>query len=160
MAHIRLDDKEIELSVGGLYIGGDVDGGVRFGAVPERGNLALSTVDSRGSATVRRAASAVTVLVNSVALGAEPAPLLHGDRIEVAGRQLRFSDDRKAGSTVLVPAFAASARTGDAQPLCRGDIIRIGGEELRFFADESPASAASPATLDIRPPSRIAPEIQ
>jgi hypothetical protein len=45
--------------------------------------------------------------VNGVALGAEPAPLLHGDRIEVAGRQLRFSDDRKAGSTVLMPAFGA-----------------------------------------------------
>jgi hypothetical protein len=43
--------------------------------------------------------------VNGVALGAEPAPLLHGDRIEVAGRQLRFSDDRKAGSTVVMPAF-------------------------------------------------------
>ena len=40
-----------------------------------------------------------------VVLGAESAPLLHGDRIEVAGRQLRFSDDRKAGSTVVVPAF-------------------------------------------------------
>src|SRR5688572_8754010 len=109
MAHIRLDDKEIELSVGELCIGVDDDAGVRFGAVPERGNLAIITVDSRGSATVRRAASGVTVLVNSVALGAEPAPLLHGDRIEVAGRQLRFSDDRKAGSTVLVPAFGVSA---------------------------------------------------
>src|SRR5688572_29900305 len=114
MAHIRLDDKEIELSVGELYIGVDDDAGVRVGAVPERGNLAIITVDSRGSATVRRAASGVTVLVNSVALGAEPAPLLHGDRIEVAGRQLRFSDDRKAGSTVLMPALGSPAASAAA----------------------------------------------
>jgi pSer/pThr/pTyr-binding forkhead associated (FHA) protein len=51
-----------------------------------------------------------------VALGAEPAPLLHGDRIEVAGRQLRFSDDRKAGSTVVMPAFGAPA----APPVATG----------------------------------------
>jgi pSer/pThr/pTyr-binding forkhead associated (FHA) protein len=119
MAHIRLDDKEIELSVGELCIGADDDAGVRFGAVLEKGNLAIITVDSRGSATVRRAASGVTVLVNSVALGAEPAPLLHGDRIEVAGRQLRFSDDRKAGSTVLVPAFRVSAAKAAAPDRAR-----------------------------------------
>lgn len=160
MAHIRLDDKEIELSVGELRIGADDSAGVRFGSASPEGDLAIIAVNPRGTATVRRATSGDTLFVNGVALGAEPAPLLHGDRIEVAGRQLRFSDDRKAGSTVLMPAFGASARIVDAQPLRRGDIIRIGGEEFRFYADESPASAASPATLDIRPPARIAPEIQ
>ena len=240
MAHIRLGDKEIELSVGELWIGADDSAGVRFGSASPEGNLAIIAVDPRGTATVRRATSGGTVFVNGVALGAEPAPLLHGDRIEVAGRQLRFSDDRKAGSTVMMPAFGASAtwaetlqrgraaasrgrlvslvdgreyavpagglrigrdancdvvvpgtevsrhhagvslgtagyivrdfsangvyvnsaRIGDAQALRRGDIIRIGGEEFRFYADESPASASSPATLDVRPPSRIAPDIQ
>jgi hypothetical protein len=119
MAHLRLGDKEIELNVGELCVGADDDAGVRFGAVPEKGNLAIITVDSRGSATVRKAASGVTVLVNGVALGAEPAPLLHGDRIEVAGRQLRFSDDRKAGSTVLVPAFGVSAAKAAAPDRAR-----------------------------------------
>src|SRR5688500_14307677 len=107
MAHIRLDHKEIELSVGELRIGTDDDAGVRLDGGAVEGNLAIITVDPRGTATVRRAASGATVLVNGVALGAEPAPLLHGDRIEVAGRQLRFSDDRKAGSTVLMPALGA-----------------------------------------------------
>ena len=197
MAHIRLGDKEIELSVGELWIRADDSAGVRFGSASPEGDLAIIAVDPRGTATVRRATSGGTVFVNGVALGAEPAPLLHGDRIEVAGRQLRFSDDRKAGSTVLMPAFGASAtraetlqrgraaacrgrlvslvdgreskfpgghldsaRIGDARPLRRGDIIRIGGEEFRFYADESAASASSPATVDVRPPSRIAPEIQ
>ena len=78
---------------------------MRLGAASEKGTLAIITVEPRGTAAVRRATSGSTVLVNGVVLGAEPAPLLHGDRIEVAGRQLRFSDDRKAGSTVVVPAF-------------------------------------------------------
>ena len=111
MAHIRLDDKQIELSVGELTIGTDDNAGVRLEGGAEKGNLAIVTVDRRGTATVHRGATGAAVLVNGVALGAEPAPLLHGDRIEVAGRQLRFSDDRTAGSTVVMPAFGAPAGT-------------------------------------------------
>ena len=120
MAHLRLDDKKIELSVGELWIGADGDAGVRFGAAPEKGTLAIITVDPRGAATVRRATSGATVLVNGVALGVEPAPLLHGDRIEVAGRQLRFSDDQRAGSTTVVPAFEACADAAAAPTRGRG----------------------------------------
>ena len=109
MPHIRLDDKEIELTVGELRIGTDESSDVRIEGTGEHGKFAIITVDSRGAAIVRRAATGMTVLLNGVALGAEPAPLLHGDRIEVAGRQLRFSDDRKAGSTVLMPALGSSA---------------------------------------------------
>jgi pSer/pThr/pTyr-binding forkhead associated (FHA) protein len=109
MPHIRLDDKEIELSTGELRIGSGDDAQVRLDAGPEKGTLAIIIVDSIGTPTVRRASAGATILVNGVALGAEPAPLLHGDRIEVAGRQLRFSDDRKAGSTVLMPALGSAA---------------------------------------------------
>jgi pSer/pThr/pTyr-binding forkhead associated (FHA) protein len=105
MAHIRLDDKEIELTTGELRIGTGDDAQVRLDAGPENGILAIIIVDPSGSVTVRRGSAGATISVNSVALGAEPAPLLHGDRIEVAGRQLRFSDDRKAGSTVVMPAL-------------------------------------------------------
>ena len=125
MAHIRLDDKEIELSVGELRIGTDDGADVRVEGGAGQGNLAIITVDPRGAATVRRATSGATVLVNGVALGAEPSPLLHGDRIEVAGRQLRFSDDRKAGSTVLVPAFGAPANGSPARD--RGRVGATGG---------------------------------
>ena len=109
MPHIRLDDKEIELNVGELRIGTDPTAAVRLEGAGIEGCFAIVTVDARGAATVRRAANEPTVLVNGVALGLEPAPLLHGDRIEVAGRQLRFSDDRKAGSTVLMPALGSPA---------------------------------------------------
>jgi pSer/pThr/pTyr-binding forkhead associated (FHA) protein len=111
MPHIRLDDKEIELSVGEMRIGSGDDTQVRLDAGPERGTLAIIIVDPSGTVTVRRVSAGATILVNGVALGAEPAPLLHGDRIEVAGRQLRFSDDRKAGRTVVMPAFNASEPT-------------------------------------------------
>ena len=122
MPHIRLDDQEIELSVGELRIGTDDAAEVRIEGGAEQGSLAIIAVDSRGSATVRRAAAGATVLVNGVALGAEPSPLLHGDRIEVAGRQLRFSDDRKAGSTVVVPAFGSPAAAAPARDRGRAGV--------------------------------------
>jgi pSer/pThr/pTyr-binding forkhead associated (FHA) protein len=124
MAHIRLDDKQIELSVGELTIGTDGDAGVRLDGGAEKGDLAIITVDQRGTATVRRGVTGTAVLVNGVALGAEPAPLLHGDRIEVAGRQLRFSDDRTAGSTVVMPAFGAPAATSPSSGRGRVGVTR------------------------------------
>jgi hypothetical protein len=125
MAHIRLDDQEFELSVGELGIGVDDDAGVRLGDGAQPTTLAIIAVDARGTATVRRTAAHAAVSVNGVALGDEPTPLLHGDRIEVAGRQLRFSDDRKAGSTVLMPALDSSVAA--AAPVLRGAAGVSGG---------------------------------
>ena len=125
MAHIRLDDKEIELSTGELRIGTGDDAQVRVDVGPEKGTLAIIIVDPSGTATVRRMSAGATILVNGVVLGAEPAPLLHGDRIEVAGRQLRFSDDRKAGSTVVMPALGTPAAQSLA--LARGRASASGG---------------------------------
>ena len=122
MPHIRLDDNEIELSVGEMRIGTGDEAQVRLDAGPEKGTLAIIIVDPRGTATVRRVSPGATILVNGVALGAEPAPLLHGDRIEVAGRQLRFSDDRKAGSTVVMPAFGKPTAAPVAAPRARASV--------------------------------------
>jgi pSer/pThr/pTyr-binding forkhead associated (FHA) protein len=125
MPHIRLDDKEIELSVGEMRIGTDANEGIRIQGIGDQGSFAIITVDARGAASVRQTSAGLTVSVNGVALGAEPAPLLHGDRIEVAGRQLRFSDDRKAGSTVLMPALGSS--TAAAVAPVRGRASAAGG---------------------------------
>src|SRR5678816_2255561 len=77
MAHIRLDDKQIELSVGELRIGTSEEAQVRLGAGPEKGTLAIVIVDPRGTVTVRRVATGTTILVNGVALGAEPVSYTH-----------------------------------------------------------------------------------
>src|SRR5437762_13877204 len=45
---------------------------------------------------------AAEVLINGVRLGAEPTPLLHGDKVEVGGHELTFVDERRSGSTQFV----------------------------------------------------------
>src|SRR3712207_9331258 len=51
------------------------------------------------SASIRRASPTAVGRVNGVALGVEPTPLLHGDRVEVAGHEMLFAEDHRAGAT-------------------------------------------------------------
>jgi pSer/pThr/pTyr-binding forkhead associated (FHA) protein len=44
-----------------------------------------------------------------VQLGNEPSPILHGDRIELAGHELRLADDEKEGRTAFVNAADVAA---------------------------------------------------
>jgi len=89
MAHIRLDDKRIELNAGEPRIGTGDDAQVRLDAGQEKGTLAII----------------------------------------MAGRQLRFSDSRKAGSTALLPALCAAAAVDWKCPT-------IGGNRAGVFAEE------------------------
>jgi pSer/pThr/pTyr-binding forkhead associated (FHA) protein len=55
-------------------------------------------------------------LINGVRLGAEPTPLLHGDKVDVGGHELNFVDERRSGSTqflqaVRIPEAMAQARS-------------------------------------------------
>ena len=51
-------------------------------------------------------------MINGVRLGAEPTPLLHGDKLQVAGHELTFVDERRSGSTQFVPAMMPPSERG------------------------------------------------
>src|SRR5439155_10390146 len=54
---------------------------------------------------ITKAVPEAEVLINGVRLGAEPTPLLHGDKVEVAAHELTFVDERRSGSTQYVQAM-------------------------------------------------------
>jgi pSer/pThr/pTyr-binding forkhead associated (FHA) protein len=58
------------------------------------------------AAAIRAAASGAEVLVNGVRLGAEPTPLLHGDKIAIGTHELLVVDSARAGSTQLFDSGA------------------------------------------------------
>ena len=60
---------------------------------------AIIDLSSGSQAVVRRGSSGVPVKVNGIALGLEPTPLIHGDKLEIGAHELLFSDDTKAGAT-------------------------------------------------------------
>lgn len=108
MPYIQLDGQQFPLIAGENAVGGNEEARIR---VAPSGDGALATVDvgADGSVVVRRLDG--TVSVNGVSLGAEPAPLLHGDKIEVAGRELFFGDDQSAGNTQFVRPVRPSEST-------------------------------------------------
>jgi pSer/pThr/pTyr-binding forkhead associated (FHA) protein len=119
MPYIQLDGQQYPLIAGENPVGGDEKARVRLSGNGSDGILASLDVGSDGATVVRRIDGVVKV--NSVALGAEPAPLLHGDRIEVAGRELFFGDDRRAGNTqfvepVRLPEGSGAPHVGAGKP--------------------------------------------
>ena len=106
MPYIQLDGQQYPLIAGDNAVGGDERARVRLNGNGSDGILASLEVGADGSTVVRRIDG--NVKVNGVALGAEPAPLLHGDRIEVAGRELFFGDDRRAWKHAVRPARTAT----------------------------------------------------
>jgi pSer/pThr/pTyr-binding forkhead associated (FHA) protein len=65
---------------------------------------AVVRIAADGTGIIRRDGPAAVVYVNGVQLGAEPAPLLHGDKVELGGVQLHYGDDAKGGSTQFISA--------------------------------------------------------
>ncbi len=106
MPYLQINDKQVQLRPGEtrIGVGGQVEvrlPGPTTGAGPL---LAIVEVGRDNHVAVRRATADAMVRVNGVLLGAEPTPLLHGDKIEVAGTELYYGDDRKGGSTQFITA--------------------------------------------------------
>ena len=118
MPVLQLDDQQFPLSAGANSIGAGASADI---TVPGYSGLSVEAViDGGASPTIRRAEESAHVRVNGVLLGAEPTPLMHGDKIEVAGLELRYADDSKGGATQFVSAseiaaIAGAKRTGAAR---------------------------------------------
>lgn len=112
MPVLQLNDQQFPLDAGPTRIGsGD---GVQI-AVPGDAALGAQAEIERaagGPMTIRRASPTAQVRLNGVMLGAEPAPLMHGDRVEIGGVEMRFADDAKAGATQFVRVSEMAALTG------------------------------------------------
>ncbi|MCC7194555.1 MAG: FHA domain-containing protein [Gemmatimonadaceae bacterium] len=68
-----------------------------------------------GTGIISRADASSEVSVNGVQLGAEPSPLLHGDKVELGGEQLQYGDDAQGGSTQFISAANVAAHLGAAK---------------------------------------------
>lgn len=102
MPYIKLEGQQFPLVAGENAVGTGNDAQIRLAGGGAAGVFARVVVGADGEAVVWRGGDEA-VKVNGVALGAEPSPLLHGDRIEIGGRELFFGDDKKAGNTQYVP---------------------------------------------------------
>ncbi|CAN5887974.1 hypothetical protein BH11GEM1_BH11GEM1_23970 [soil metagenome] len=110
MPVLQLDNQQFPLSAGANRVGTGAGADI---TVPGYSAIEVEAVlDGGASPTIHRAEDTAHVRVNGVLLGAEPTPLMHGDKIEVAGLELRYADDSKGGATQFVSASEIAAITG------------------------------------------------
>lgn len=111
MPYLQLDGQRVTLEIGEVTIGSGEGAGVKVTGAGDA--TAILRVGPDLQSSVRRAGES-TVRVNGVQLGAEPTPLIHGDKIEVGEAEIFFGDDRMAGSTQYISSANLPQRQGAA----------------------------------------------
>src|SRR5213596_1240605 len=154
MALLEMGGKRFTLPQGEVLLGADPGSAVPLvfpGVLPKHAKL-KSLPD--GQFVISKAVPEAEVLINGVRLGAEPTPLLHGDKVEIAGQELTFVDERRSGSTQYVQAMSvpqamaqakAEAKGGKATANTGGRVVSltdgreyaVAGSSLVFRRDES-----------------------
>jgi pSer/pThr/pTyr-binding forkhead associated (FHA) protein len=107
MPYLQLNDKQVQLKAGETRIGAGPEVDFRLPGPLNAASpsvLAIAEVGRGTHVAIRRAAPDAVVRVNGVLLGAEPTPLIHGDKIEISGAELYFGDDKRGGSTQFIPS--------------------------------------------------------
>jgi pSer/pThr/pTyr-binding forkhead associated (FHA) protein len=98
-----------------------------------------------GSAAVR-AVNGSEVLVNGIPLGAEPTPLLHGDKLVIGRQEILVVDESRSGSTRIAPAIQLPVAANDGArvvSLTDGREYQVGAGPL-VFGREAGADIVAP----------------
>ncbi len=109
MSLLELGNKRFTIPMGEVALGSDPASVIPLtgqGLLPKH---ALLEGQPDGQVIIRKASPEAEVMINGVRLGAEPTPLLHGDKVQVGGHELTFVDERRSGSTQYVPALNPAA---------------------------------------------------
>jgi hypothetical protein len=119
MPVIQVNDKQHTLKPGQTRVGAGPGVDVTVSNDVALGLQAVLELVGNNQVIIRRARDGANVRVNGIALGVEPTPLIHGDKVEVAGTEILFSEDKKVGATQFVSAgdiaSIAAKRAGPAR---------------------------------------------
>jgi pSer/pThr/pTyr-binding forkhead associated (FHA) protein len=101
MIELELGGRRMPIPTGELTLGGDPSCSVALEGVAGVAAVVIGGAD--GSVSIRRVGES-ELLLNGVRLGADPAPMLHGDKLQVGVHELFVHDPRRSGSTQFVSA--------------------------------------------------------
>ncbi len=131
MPYVQLDGLQYPLEPGVTSLGAGPQARLQLRSVSEEGVFAVFEMAQDGNVILRRAGS-VPVKINGLELLDQPSPLIHGDKLEILGRELIFGDDRRAGSTMYVPSISAEA---GSTPRAAGERTAATGGRLVSLVD-------------------------
>jgi hypothetical protein len=139
MPSVTLGRERFTLPIGETRLGGVGDDALPFAALRRLPTVAVLLVTTSETASLwPHGAEASAVSVNGVLLGAEPVPVTHGAKIDVAGVRLIFRDGRETGDTSPAPKIT---REQFALPVVEDASVPI-PEGAQLFRQGSGASVA------------------
>ena len=115
MAFIEYGGKRHLVPAGEMLVGTGADCHLRLEGSGIALRHAVLTTAPDQSVSIRKLDDKAAVEVNGVMLGPLPQPLLHGDKVTIAGQDLLFVDERKSGSTQYVSAIKLQELAGGAR---------------------------------------------
>jgi pSer/pThr/pTyr-binding forkhead associated (FHA) protein len=125
MALFELGGKRFPLPQGEVVLGANPDSAIPLavpGVLPR--HVRLKGLPD-GQVVISKAVLEAEILINGVRLGAEPTPLLHGDKVEVGGLELTFVDERRSGSTQYVQAMSLPHAMEQAKGEAKGGKVTV-----------------------------------
>lgn len=124
--HLEYGGQRISVAAGDSLIGSDTAADFFLGGDAVLPRHAVLRQSGR-QLVILPATAGARIVVNGAAVGSDPVPLLHGDRIQVGGHEIRVADPDKDGAT-----RAVAARTADAaRPAVPRLVSLVDGREYR-----------------------------
>jgi pSer/pThr/pTyr-binding forkhead associated (FHA) protein len=105
MPYIQFNDQRFPLTAAELTVGAYEGAALRLPG-EDLTLRAVLLIGSDGTGLAKRGSADAVVFVNGVQLGAEPSPLLHGDKLSLGAHELRYGDDVKGGSTQFLSSMS------------------------------------------------------
>src|SRR5712692_9111152 len=115
MSLLELGGKRFTIPAGEIFLGSEAGSAIQLSGAGLLPRHAVLQAQADGQVVIRKATPAAEVMINGVRLGVEPTPLLHGDKVQDAGHELTFVDERRSGSTQYLSAMKvpeAQAKAG------------------------------------------------
>jgi pSer/pThr/pTyr-binding forkhead associated (FHA) protein len=146
MMHLEFGGARIPVPAGETIIGSAPGSGVMLegeGILPRH---AIVQGTPQGAAALRAASPDAEIVVNGVRLGADPTPILHGDKIQIGSHEILAVDSRRVGSTQL---FDSGAFTDLTPPRVQAQAAAAGasGGRLVCLTDGREYTMSGPALV-------------
>ncbi|HET8622034.1 MAG TPA: FHA domain-containing protein [Gemmatimonadales bacterium] len=106
MMQLEVAGQRYTIAAGEMTVGAAADCAVSLVGEEVRPRHAIVEGMPDGSAVIRRADPGAELLVNGVLQGAEPTPVLHGDKIQIGPHELLVVDSTRAGHTKFFDSSA------------------------------------------------------
>ena len=98
MMQLEVAGKRYPVAAGETVIGSAPGAAILLSGEGVRPRHAVVQSTSEGTAAIRPAEPGADLLINGVRLGSDPTPVLHGDKIQIAGHEILAVDPGGPGA--------------------------------------------------------------